>query len=297
MTEAVQKHIKNMNLKKIKRVILPQTITMGSSELKQPLPLASLEQIDPFLLIHHIDKRHQVAGAKPVLDVGPHPHRGFEPISFIFEGQLHHKDSRGNDSIIHGGGVQWMTAGMGIVHSEMLPKKFVEEGGDFEMIQLWINLPKKFKMVQPNYQGFDKDDIPTIELANGNAQLNVVAGKWDQVNGPVDSLTNITAYTVSLDQDAHIEMDFPPEKSVLIYQLKGKNRINDLYVADTKLVVFDYQGEHIKIEALETGTLLVLAGNPINEPVVSWGPYVMNTQTEIMEAMRDYQMGKMGILV
>ena len=177
-----------MNRKAIAGVWDAQNIMMGSNRLKQPLPLPELENIDPFLLLHHIGPGIQEVGTPPLLDVGAHPHRGFEPVSFIFSGELHHRDSRGNDSIISAGGVQWMTAGMGIVHSEQMSKEFLEKGGQFEMIQLWINLPSSMKMVQPKYQGFDRGAIPCFNAQDGKVQLNVIAGVYEGLKGPIESL-------------------------------------------------------------------------------------------------------------
>ena len=185
-----------MKYKKIKNVIKSQEVMMGPIKLQQPLPNADLEQIDPFILIHHAGPKMQLPGGKSVMEVGAHPHRGFEPVSFIFKGSIEHKDSRGNHSIIDAGGVQWMTAGMGILHSEGPPKTFIEKGGEYEMIQLWINLPKHLKMVQPNYQGFQKEDIPTFVDQDGKVKLNIVSGTFQGLKGPIDSLTKITAYTL-----------------------------------------------------------------------------------------------------
>ena len=284
-----------MQLKKIKRVILPQTIQMGGNELLQPLPLESMDQFDPFLLLHHSGRVYQPANERPIMDVGPHPHRGFEPITFIFEGAIRHQDSRGNDSIIKTGGVQWMTAGMGMVHSERLPKSFIESGGHLEMIQLWINLPQKFKMAQPQYQGFQRDEIPVISKENGSS-INVISGTYEGQKGPIASLTNIKALTLELAADSVVEVPVAEEDHAMIYQLRGHTTINEVDVPQTKLVLMEGKGTTIQVESKQSSVLLYLAGKPLEEPVVSWGPYVMNTQTEIMEAMRDYQMGKMGML-
>ena len=284
-----------MQLKKIKRVIMPQIIQMDGNELLQPLPLASMDQFDPFLLLHHSGRVYQPADERPVMDVGPHPHRGFEPITFIFEGAIRHQDSRGNDSVIKTGGVQWMTAGMGIVHSERLAKSFLASGGHLEMIQLWVNLPQKFKMVQPNYQGFQREEIPFISKADGS-RINVISGNYEGKDGPVASLTNIQALTLELNAEGVVDIPVAEEDHVMVYQLRGHTMVNEVDVPQAKLVLLEGPGTTIQIQSKQPSLLLYLAGKPIGEPVVSWGPYVMNTQTEIMEAMRDYQMGKMGML-
>ena len=286
-----------MNNKKINRIISSQEVMMGPIKLHQPLPNPQLDQVDPFILIHHGGPKKQAPGGKSVMEVGAHPHRGFEPVSFIFKGSIEHKDSRGNHSIIDAGGVQWMTAGMGIMHSEGPPKSFVEQGGEFEMIQLWINLPSNLKMVQPRYQGFQKEEIPTFTDQNGKVNLNVISGEYKDLKGPIDSLTKIIAYTLEMKAGGNIEIPIPEEKNTLIYQLHGSTIVQDQEIGEKQLIQFSNDGKQINIEAKSDSLILFLAGDPINEPVVSWGPYVMNSQTEIMEAMRDFQMGKMGVMV
>ena len=281
----------------IKKVITSKEVMMGPIKLHQPLPIAGLEQVDPFILLHHAGPKNQIPGGKSVMEVGAHPHRGFEPVSFIFKGAIEHKDSRGNHSVIYEGGVQWMTAGMGIMHSEGPPQAFIEKGGEYEMIQLWINLPSHLKMVQPNYQGFQKEEIPFFEDEAGNVRLNIVSGEYKGVKGPINSLTDITAYTIETKAGGRVTIDIPKERNVMLYQLRGNSFVQDLEIGDKQLIQFDNEGEKIQIEANKDSLILFLAGDPINEPVVSWGPYVMNSQTEILEAMRDFQLGKMGMMV
>jgi hypothetical protein len=286
-----------MKKRSIKRVVMGQDVQMGPITLKQPLPQGNIDQVDPFLLIHHMGPKTQQPNSPSAMDIGGHPHRGFEPVTFIFKGAVHHKDSRGNDSIIHAGGVQWMTAGMGIVHSESLPQKFTETGGDFELIQLWINLPANLKMVQPKYQGAQADDIPTWTDDEGKAKLNVISGTYGDLTGPVESLTGITAYTIEMKAGGKVHIQQGEDQNVILYQLQGLTDVNGVNSGDHRLMIFDQDGEDILLEAQTDGTLLYLAGAPINEPVTQYGPFVMNTQTEVLQAMRDYQMGKMGILL
>lgn len=284
-----------MDRKSILKIWSSEEIMMGTNKLKQPLPLPELEHADPFLLLHHIGPEEQKPEEAPILDVGAHPHREFEPVSFIFSGELHHRDSRGNDSVIKAGGVQWITAGMGIVHSEQLPTTFLEQGGKFEMIQLWINLPQQYKMVQPNYQGFEESDIPTFYVSDEKGRLNIIAGQYQGLKGPIDSLTGITAYTLELLPEGNILLNFKADEQVLIYQLRGTSKINDQKVEDFQLVQLALEGKEVSIATETEALFLIVAGTPFKEPIVSWGPYVMNTQTEILQAMRDYQMGKMGV--
>jgi hypothetical protein len=284
-----------MEFRKIARIIKAQDVKMGDITLKQPLPTSSLEQIDPFLLIHHIGPLYQEPQGRNVMPIGPHPHRGFEPVTFVFKGAVHHKDSRDNDSIIKSGGVQWMTAGMGIVHSETLSRELLENGGDIELIQIWINLPKEKKMIQPRYQGFQKETIPSIE--NDGATVNVISGEYKNNKGPIASITGITAYTIEMTASSELIFKVKKDENQFLYQLNGMAKVNEIENGPHKLIYFGEEGSTLKIECSENATFLFLSGKPINEKVAQWGPYVMNSQTEIMEAMRDYQMGKMGILI
>ncbi len=279
--------------KTVKRKLKSVDFMMGNINVGQPLPGADLEQISPFIMLHHVPPtRYEPGEGSP--GVGPHPHRGFEPVSFIFQGEGEHTDSLGNHSIVGAGGVQWMTAGRGILHAEGLSPSFKEQGGTSEMIQLWINLPARLKMTEPDYQAFARKDIPFVE--ENNARINVIAGEFNERHGPVRSLTDILALTLEIEADGEANLRIPRDKNILLYQLQGESEINDTAVGDRELVVFENDGSDIKIRARRKSVLLFLAGDPIDEPMVSHGPFVMNTQTEILEAMRDYQMGKMGFL-
>ena len=207
-----------------------------------------------------------------------------------------HADSGGHQSIIGAGGVQWMTAGMGIIHSERPPAELTENGGDQEIIQLWVNLPAAHKMVQPRYQGFSKEEIPVIESGNG-ATLQVVAGQLDTVKGPVQTYIPVTALNGSFEAGSSINISLPDDQVALAYVLDGDVTVNGEHaVTGHEMVEFDGMGD-IRIEAESAARVLIVSGTPIGEPVVSSGPFVMNTHTEIMEAMRDAQMGKMGVLI
>jgi len=190
-----------------------------------------------------------------------------------------------------------MTAGMGIVHSESAPKEWIEEGGQLELIQLWVNLPSHLKMSLPRYQGFQEEDIPTIEINNGKSMINVISGTLMGRKGPVDSLTGIHASTITIKADSELDLDLIADHNTIIYQLEGRAMINDQESAAYHLSHFPDHHEKIRIKSEEYSRFLVVSGEPIDEPVAQHGPFVMNNQTEILEAMRDYQMGKMGILI
>ncbi len=278
--------------KEISSIIKSQQVMMGSIEIGQPLPSPGYEQVSPFILLHHGEPKNVAPGEG--INVPPHPHRGFEPVSFVFSGELEHNDSLGNKSIIGAGGVQWTTAGSGIIHSEKASEKFNQQGGEFEMIQLWINLPKKLKMIAPSYQGYNRDDIPFY--IENNARVNVIAGELNGKKGPFNSITNITALTIETEAHAEVNLQFPEDKSVIVYHLHGNVSVNEQAIDEQELVAFEQHGTDIKINAKAKSLLLVLAGEPIDEPLATYGPFVMNTQEELSHALSDFRAGKMGEL-
>lgn len=286
-----------MKSRTIAHILKGEKLNVGSAEVKQPLPTVRVDQVDPFLLLHHFGPTEVEPGEDP-LGVGPHPHRGFEPVTFLYSGGIRHKDSRGNEGILSGGDVQWMTAGMGIIHSEMASREFLETGGVMEGIQLWVNLPKKDKMVQPRYQDIKSANIPVITEQDGKVSIRVVAGKFRDQQGPAQTHTPILALKVDLQSGGKATIDIPVQYNAMAYILSGAVQTSGGFdYADETLLHFKNDGEGIEITATQDARVLVLAGEPIDEPVAQWGPYVMNTQTEILQAMRDYQMGKMGFYV
>lgn len=270
---------------------------MGELQVKQPLPTMKVEQISPFLLLHHFGPMAVEAGDDP-LDLGPHPHRGFEPVTFLYQGGIRHKDSRENEGILQGGDVQWMTAGRGIIHSERASKAFLNSGGVMEGIQLWVNLPSQHKMAQPGYQDIKAAMIPVLEEDEGRALLKVVAGTYKGEKGPARTFTPILALQAQFQPGGYTSIEIPGHFNALAYVLNGEVTLNDNFsYSAEQLLHFRNDGEGFTLRAQAASQVLILAGEPIDEPVASWGPYVMNTQTEIMQAMRDYQMGKMGVYV
>ena len=269
-------------------------VNMGGNLIRQPLPTQELDQVDPFLLLHHY--KYEVGPYSPGLSLSPHPHRGFEPVTFIFKGEQLHRDSLGNEGVLNAGDVQWMTAGSGVIHDEGPSKEFK---GTMEGIQLWVNLPKKFKMTTPKYQDIKAELMPKIPLENEKGTIKVVAGELNGQKGPVSTFTEINAFIANMEASGKITIPIPKNHELLIYLLEGETRINDtqtLKLDKLQMLTFQKDGEAILLEANKDSTLLILSGEPIEEKVTSWGPYVMNSQTEIMEALRDYQQGKMGHL-
>ena len=287
-----------MKNRSVSHLLYAQPVDMGGIPIRQPLPTQKVQQVDPFLLIHHADLKAPLHTDPDDAGVGPHPHRGFSPVTFIFQGGVHHRDSRGNDSVVYAGGAQWMNAGMGIIHSERPPHDIHEIGGRQEIIQLWINTPAKHKMDQPSYFPLQANEVPSSVTEDGLVTLNVFSGEVNGVKGKIPSLSPVNAATVTAKQNGKLAIEFPATHSALIYLLDGKITLDGYgLVEGLHAVVLKNDGNGISFQALEDTRMLVLSGEPLNEEVVSYGPFVMNSQTQIMEAMRDYQMGKMGVLI
>lgn len=286
-----------MKNRSVAHITQAEHLQMGKTVVKQPLPTVKVEQVDPFLLLHHFGPTAVAPGSDP-LDVGPHPHRGFEPVTFLYSGGIRHKDSRGNEGLLRAGDVQWMTAGLGIIHSERASQEFLASGGTMEGIQLWVNLPRKYKMAQPNYQDIKAAQIPEILEDDGKVRLRLVAGQYQGKQGPARTFTPILALQAALSPGGYTEVEIQAGFNALLYILQGEVQLNEnfSYSGETMLH-FKNDGAGFSLRARADSQVLLLAGEPIGEPVAQWGPYVMNTQTEIMEAMRDYQMGKMGVYI
>lgn len=282
----------------IKYILYAQPYDMGAFSVRQLFPSAKAEQVDPFLLLHHADVNIPTHIDTKQTGVGPHPHRGFSPVTFIFKGGVHHRDSRGNDNIVYEGGAQWMNAGMGVVHSERPPHNIHEIGGRQEIIQLWVNTPAKHKMDIPVYFPLTAEQIPSITSEDGLVKIKVIAGNLNNVPGPAPTQSPVNTFTAELKKGGKYFFPIPPSHNSFVYLLDGKitvagnGKIEGKYAA-----VFSADGEGLKIEATENTRLFIGSGEPLNEPLASHGPFVMNTQTEIMEAFKDYQLGKMGVLI
>jgi len=287
-----------MNNRTIQTIAYAQAFDMGGFPVRQPIPSAKTEQVDPFLLLHHADVK--VPEHKPVATsgVGPHPHRGFSPVTFIFKGGVHHRDSRGNNNIVYAGGTQWMHAGMGIVHSERPPHDIFERGGRQEIIQLWVNSPARHKMDQPHYYPLTAEATPTITTADGLASVHVIAGELDGIKGPIPTLSPVNTFTATFKAGGQYYFSLPEDHNAFIYVLNGKININNEHAVDGHYAaVFNNDGTGFSIEAIEEARLFIGSGLPLNEPVASHGPFVMNNETELLQAFRDYQLGKMGVLI
>jgi len=287
-----------MKKRSIHKIIPAQKVNMGGIFLDQPLPVAGIDQIDPFILLHHWNKKIEGSDSQKNQGVGPHPHRGFSPVTLIFKGGVHHQDSRGNDSIVLEGGTQWMNSGMGIVHSERPTKDLAENGGVFEIIQFWVNAPAKNKMDEPSYQPLSKDDTPHFKSEDQKIDIAVVAGEVNETKGPIVTNSPLIVLRLTIEKGGKTTIPIPEHYNTILYQLDGSLLINSENETTARdMVWFKNDGINISIEGMNDTRAILLAGEPIKEKITTYGPFVMNTQTEIMEAMRDYQMGKMGVLV
>ena len=287
-----------MKLNTTKRVGRSDFVNMGPIRLRQPLPTQEIDMIDPFILLHHYGP-YKIDQRSNPFDLGPHPHRGFEPVTFLFQGEQLHRDSLGNESVVKAGDVQWTTAGRGIIHAEGPTKEFVKKGGTIEGIQLWLNLPADKKMMQPNYQHAKYDDFNSTTSDDNKVETKIIAGELVGKYGKIGTQTSVNAFMIEAKIGGKQTIEFSDSHQGMLYLLKGKARVNDsetLELNQNQLIQFNQDGEGFSIEAEQESLLLFLSGAPINEPVATYGPYVMNNQTELMEAMRDYQMGKMGFL-
>ncbi|MCD1585893.1 pirin family protein [Halomonas sp. IOP_14] len=265
---------------------------IGDLITRRPLPGPQLEQLDPFLFLNHHGPQTYPANNHG-LPFGPHPHRGFETVTFILEGSLAHADSAKHQSVINAGGVQWMTAGSGIVHAEISPEEFLRDGGPLEILQLWVNLPAHLKMSEPRYVGLQQESIPAIALPGGG-ELNLIAGEWQGSVGPINSLTGVFMSTLRLPAGSHEQLPVAPGRQVFLYVVDGDVTVGGEPVQPHHLIEVDRDGDSLVIEASSDARLLFGHGDVIDEPVYSHGPFVMNTREEIVQAVDDYQNGKFG---
>ncbi|MBV9087210.1 MAG: pirin family protein [Acidobacteriaceae bacterium] len=254
------------------------------------------DEISPFLMLDYAGPTVIPAGQKQ-RGVGEHPHRGFETVTIAYQGAVEHRDSGGHSGTIRPGDVQWMTAASGVVHEEMHEREFARQGGVFEMVQLWVNLPRAEKMSRPKYQTLLKEQIPTVQLgADGYARI--IAGELDGVRGPAQTFTSVNVFDVRLKAGGETTLSLPAGHNAAVVLLKGDVVLNgsDQLNGEAKIALLSPEGDGVTIAAKADSTLLVLSGEPIHEPVASYGPFVMNTRAELVQAVEDYQAGKMGHL-
>ena len=252
--------------------------------------------MSPFFLLDYNAKITFSARNEP-RGVGIHPHRGFETVTIAYHGAVAHHDSAGNSGVIYPGDVQWMTAAGGILHKEYHEATFSKKGGDFQMVQLWVNLPAKDKMSPPKYQAIKQEDIARHILPDDSGTIEVIAGEYQGTKGSATTFSPIHVYNARLNRGGKARLSFPAEYNTGFVVVEGSIRMNGDQIANAnEFVHFEDHGTEIEIEALENSVVLVLSGEPINEPIAQYGPFLMNTQEEIQQAISDYNQGKFGYL-
>jgi redox-sensitive bicupin YhaK (pirin superfamily) len=252
-------------------------------------------ELSPFLMLDYAGPR-EFPPTRERLGVGEHPHRGFETVTIVYHGEVEHRDSSGGGGRIGPGDVQWMTAASGLVHEEFHGRQFSERGGLFEMVQLWVNLPAKDKMSPPRYQSIVNDRIPKVSLSGGGS-LRVIAGEFAEARGPAATFTPINVWDLRLAGKVPIALGVPSGHTTLLVTLRGSIRVNGSQsIGPAEVALFEREGNELRLDSAEGAAALLLSGEPINEPIAGRGPFVMNTQQEISQAIADYQSGRMGHL-
>ncbi len=262
----------------------------GNLETRSALGELNENRTDPFLVLsHHGPQRFKPNNTG--MPFSDHPHSGFETVTFVFEGSVVHSDSGGHHSKVDKGGVQWMTAGAGVIHNEQVPPEFMKDGGVLEISQLWINLPSNLKMTPPRYTGAQASAIPSIPLAGSGGTLHLVSGSYGSAHGPIDSLTDIFMSSVDLDKDAQVVLPAPSSKTVLLYVVSGDVSVHGRAAKLGDLISFEDDGDCVFLQSSAGARLIYAYGEPIAEPVVSYGPFVMSSNEGITQTLRAYQSG------
>jgi redox-sensitive bicupin YhaK (pirin superfamily) len=290
-----------MRIKKVELVIPPgSTHWVGDGfRVHNFIPSAyhlEMERMNPFILLDYSSKMQFPPSDKPK-GVGVHPHRGFETVTIAYKGRIAHKDSAGGGGVIGEGDVQWMTAASGILHKEYHESEWSKIGGDFHMVQLWVNLPAKDKMSEPKYQPITNSSMGTFLLPEGAGMVEVIAGNYRTVNGPACTFTPIHLMNAKINQNAKAEFYFPSDYNTALLVVEGNIKVNDdEKVPADHFVLFENKGETFTIEAFEKSLVLIMSGKPLNEPITAQGPFVMNTRQELLQAFDDYNNGRFGYL-
>ncbi|WP_375434154.1 pirin family protein [uncultured Hymenobacter sp.] len=263
-------------------------------DVTSPMPGPRIRQLSPYLLIDHTGPM-PVAPTEAPLGTPPHPHRGFETVTVVYEGALAHRDTAGHSGTLGAGDVQWMTAGAGLLHEERHEKEFARQGGTLELLQLWVNVPQKDKLAPPRYQNIRSATIPSLPMPGGQSSIRVIAGEYENLTGPAETFSPITLLDVHLAPNTETTLRLPADYNVGIYVVKGAITLHGNRSAVVKqLVVFGWDSTDIQLTATEETVLLVLAGAPIEEPLATYGPFVMNTNQELVQAIADFESGGMG---
>ncbi len=284
-------------MKKIRRVLrnIPQHWVGDGFPVRSLFSYNDVNEFDPFLLLDYAGP-HEFAPSEAKRGVGEHPHRGFETVTILYQGELEHRDSSGSHGSLGPGDVQWMTAASGIVHEEFHSEQFAKFGGTLEMVQLWVNLPATAKKSPPGYQEILDAQIPQLEFPNEAGSLRVIAGEFQQTRGAARTFTPINVWDLQLNAQGAVDLQIPSGHTSLLIVQQGTVKVNDQLLNSVELAAFERDGQTISLQAESTARVLLLSGQPLQEPVVGQGPFVMNSREEILEAISDYRAGRMGHL-
>lgn len=284
-------------MKKIKEILTATTRShwVGDGFNVRPVfaHLAFTRDISPFLMFDYAAPR-EFEATDQKRGVGPHPHRGFETVTIAYQGEIEHGDSVGNRGVIGVGDVQWMTAASGIIHEEFLSHEFLKKGGTLEMVQLWVNLPAKDKMLAPKYQPILSQEIPVVELPDNSGSLRVIAGNYAGIQGAATTFSPVDLWDIKIKAGKTVELNVPAGHNAMLFVRRGSISLDGNKAGTGDLAMLEREGLTISLQASEKASVLLMGGEPINEPIVASGPFVMNTEQEIRQAMMDYQSGNMG---
>lgn len=290
-----------MNTKQVQQVLAPPAPHMVGDGFRVHnfFPggyTISNQRMSPFYMLDY-NSKIEFSPREIPRGVGVHPHRGFETVTIAYHGKVAHGDSSGNSGVIGEGDVQWMTAASGILHKEYHEETFSKEGGLFQMVQLWVNLPAQYKMSAPKYQPIENAQLGQYRLPGDTGVVEVIAGSYEGVKGPATTFTPIEMYNARIKKGTKLNFSFPASFNTGFLMVEGSARINqDQEAPQDHFVLFTNEGEAISVEALEDAVILVLSGEPINEPIASYGPFLMNTHEELQQALKDFNTGKFGYL-
>ncbi len=284
-------------MKVVRQIVreIPQHWVGDGFPVRSLFSYAQANRFDPFLLLDYAGP-YEFAPAESTRGVGEHPHRGFETVTIVYQGELEHRDSSGSQGSIGPGDVQWMTAASGVVHEEFHSERFTREGGTMEMVQLWVNLPASLKMTSPRYQALPNASIPCVELPHQAGKVRVIAGAFQGTSGAAHTYTPMNVWDAQLAEYKEWHCDLPEGHTAMIVSQSGSIRVNGSSLMPMELAVLDREGTQVHVETEANAKILVLSGEPIGEPVVGQGPFVMNTREEILQAIEDYRQGRMGSL-
>jgi redox-sensitive bicupin YhaK (pirin superfamily) len=290
-----------MSIKKIEVIVPPREphFVGDGFRVHNFIPSAyrlDMQRMDPFIMLDYNSRFYFPPSDKPK-GVGVHPHRGFETVTIAYKGRVAHHDSAGGGGIIGEGDVQWMTAASGVLHKEYHEETFSKEGGEFQMVQLWVNLPAKDKMSKPKYQAIANQEMGVYKLENNGGKVEIIAGEYQGVIGPAITFTPISMLNAKLSENGNAVFNFPAHYNTALLVIDGEIQVNETAVVPADhFLLFENEGEQFTIKGLKDSTVLVLSGEPIKEPIAAHGPFVMNTRQELVDAFQDFQNGKFGFL-